>query len=234
MLVSIIKNMFDANAHFGHQTDRWNPKMSQYIFASRNGIHIIDLRKTHLLMKKAYDFIQNITKKGGNILFIGTKKQAKNIILTECSKTGNYFVHNRWLGGMLTNFETIKQSINKMNKLEISFQNGFTNKLPKKEVVFLSKHLERLRKNLLGVKSIKDLPDAIFVIDPNYEKIAVKEAKILGIPVIAITDTNCNPDDIDYIIPANDDSMKSISFFLKGALESNDIGKQIFLNNKKI
>jgi len=226
--------MFDANAHFGHQTDRWNPKMSQYIFASRNGIHIIDLRKTLILMKKAYDFMKTITEKGGSILFIGTKRQAKNIVLTECSKAGNFFVHNRWLGGMLTNFKTIKQSINKMNELELSFQNGFTNKLPKKEVVFLSKSLERLRKNLLGVKNMTTLPDAIFVIDPNYEKIAVKEAKTLGIPVIAITDTNCDPDAIDYVIPANDDSIKSITFFLQGAIESNTVGKDIFLSKKKI
>merc|ERR1712051_160490 len=218
--MSIIQDMLNANAHFGHQTNRWNPKMSPYIFASRNGLHIIDLRKTAILMNRAMNFIVNLTSKGGKILFIATKKQAKNIILKDCSKTNSFFVHNRWLGGMLTNFNTIRESIKKMNNLEESFQKGLLNKLPKKEIFFLSKKLEKLKKNLLGVKNMINLPDAIFVVDPNYENIAIKEAHRLNIPIIAVTDTNCNPNFIDYIIPANDDSMKSIEFFVSKAIQS--------------
>jgi len=234
MSISIIKDMFNANVHFGHQTNRWNPKMLKYIFSSRNGIHIIDLRKTSVLMMKAIKFIQEITEQGGKLLFVGTKRQAKNIILMDCSKTGCFFVHNRWLGGMLTNFNTIQKSIQKMNRLDYSFQNGLLGKLPKKEISLLNKDLEKLKKNLLGVKEMKKLPQAIFVIDPNYEKIAVKEANDLNIPVIAITDTNCNPDVINYVIPANDDSIKSISFFVKQALNAclpSTPSKEVINNN---
>jgi small subunit ribosomal protein S2 len=228
MIITTIKDMFDANVHFGHQTNRWNPKMSQYIFSSRNGIHIIDLRKTVILMKHALNFIIHITSRGGKILFIGTKKQARNVILKNCSKTNSFFVHNRWLGGMLTNFNTIQKSINKMNKLEESFQSGIFTKLPKKEISFLSRDLEKLKKSLLGVKNMTKLPEAIFVIDPNYERIAIKEAYSLKIPIIAVADTNCNPDIIDYVIPANDDSIKSISFFLMKAIDACLNGEEIF------
>ena len=215
MSVTEINEMFAANVHFGHQTSRWNPKMIKYIFAPRNGIYIIDLRKTVLLMKKAIDFTINLVSQDKKILFIGTKKQAREIIYNECSSTNHFFVNNRWLGGMLTNFHTIKKSVERMKKLEEQSNDGTFDKLPKKEVAFLTRELNKLKKNLFGIKDMIKLPEAVFIVDPNYEKIAVNEANKLNIPIIAITDTNCNPDLITYPIPANDDSMKSITFFVK-------------------
>lgn len=228
MFISNIKTMFDANVHFGHQTSRWNPKMSKYIFGPRNGVHIIDLRHTASLMDKAMDFILKTTSLGGKILFIGTKRQARTVILKECSKINSFFVHNRWLGGMLTNFSTIKKSIQKMKQIENSFLNDSLANFPKKEISFLHKDLEKLKKNLLGVKHMNNLPQAIFVVDPNFEKIAIKEACKLSIPIIAITDTNCDPDSIDFPIPANDDSIKSISFFIENAVKTCARGEAIY------
>jgi len=228
-----MKKMLDANIHFGHQTNRWNPKMAKYIYTSKNGIYIIDIKKTIVQMKNAMNFIKNIASKREKILFIGTKKQARHAIMNYGSKCQHFFVHNRWLGGMLTNFNTIKKSIDKMKKLEELIYNGILNKRSKKEVSYLNKNIYKLKKNLLGVKNIKNIPSAIFVIDPNHEKNAINEALKLSIPIIAMTDTNCNPDLIAYPIPANDDSIKSIIFFLTKAIESCNEGEQLYLKRIK-
>lgn len=242
MLNTEIEEMFIANVHFGHQTSRWNPKMSKYIFSPRNGIHIIDLRKTVVFLKKAIDYVIQITSEGNKILFIGTKKQAQSIILNECSKANQFYINHRWLGGTLTNFNTIKKSVDKMKQLDVISNDGTFNKLLKKEIATITKDFNRLEKNLLGIKNMSVLPKALFIIDPNFEKIAVKEANILNIPIIAITDTNCNPDLITYPIPANDDSVKSIKLFIKKILTACSIGNKIhqskllkskFINNKK-
>jgi len=209
-----IREMLEAGAHFGHQTHRWNPKMKKYIFGSRNGIHIIDLQKTVGLYKQAYDFIHKITAKGGKILFIGTKKQAQEIIAEEVERPGQYYVNNRWLGGMLTNFQTIKKSVERLCKIEEMSKDGTFEKLPKKEVVFLNRELAKLEKNLKGIRNMDKLPKAVFVLDPKQENIAILEARKLEIPVVATLDTNCDPDLVDYPIPANDDSLRSIRLFI--------------------
>jgi len=243
MLNTEIEEMFLSNVHFGHQTSRWNPKMSKYIFAPRNGIHIIDLRKTIIFLKKAIDYVIQITSEGHKILFIGTKKQAQSIILNECSKNNQFYINHRWLGGTLTNFNTIKKSVDKMKQLDVISNDGTFDKLLKKEIATITKDFNRLKKNLIGIKNMSTLPTALFIIDPRFEKIAVKEANILNIPIIALTDTNCNPDLITYPIPANDDSVKSINLFTKKILNACNIGNKIyqskllkskFINNKKI
>ena len=215
-----MREMLEAGAHFGHQTHRWNPKMKKYIFAPRNGIHIIDLQQTVGLMNRAYDFILEATAHGGKVLFVGTKKQAQEIITQEAQRCGQYYVNNRWLGGMLTNFKTIKQSVDRMRSIEEMAKDGTFEKLPKKEVLGLTRELSKLEKNLAGVKDMARLPKALFIIDPNLEKIAVDEARKLGIPVVSTLDTNCDPDVIDYPIPANDDSIRSVALFVSSIADA--------------
>jgi small subunit ribosomal protein S2 len=215
-----IREMLEAGAHFGHQTRRWNPKMSKYIFGPRNGIHIIDLQQTVGLMRDAYTFIADTVANGGKVLFVGTKKQAQDAIAEEAVRSGQYYVNNRWLGGMLTNFKTIKQSVDRLRAIEEMSKDGTFEKLPKKEVVGLTRELFKLEKNLSGVKDMTKLPKAIFVIDPNLERIAVDEARKLGIRIVATLDTNCNPDLIDLPIPANDDSIRSVRLFVSNIADA--------------
>jgi small subunit ribosomal protein S2 len=205
-----LKSLLDAGVHFGHQTKRWNPKMRPFIYGARNGIHIIDLDQTARLFARAYRFVEDMVGRGGHLLMIGTKRQAQEIVTEEASRSGSYYVVNRWLGGTLTNFRTIKQGLERMRQLERMKEDGTYNQLPKKEVSRLEKERERFEKYLGGLKSMSSLPQAIFVIDPSKETIAVQEAKKLGIPIIAITDTNCDPDLINYPIPGNDDAIRSI------------------------
>ena len=205
-----MKELLEAGVHFGHQTKRWNPKMAKYIFGERNDIYIIDLQKTVKKFSVAYDFIRDAAAQGESLLFVGTKRQAQQIVLEEAKRCNMYYVNSRWLGGMLTNFSTIKKSIEKLKKLETSKEDGTYDRLPKKEVIKLEKERESLEKNLGGIKEMRRLPSAIFVIDTIKEKTAVLEANRLGIPVIAIVDTNCDPDEIDYVIPGNDDAIRAI------------------------
>jgi small subunit ribosomal protein S2 len=210
MFVVSIKQLLEAGVHFGHPTKKWNPKMSEYIFTMRNGIHIIDLQKTVKKFEEAYTFVRNISEEGGSVLFVGTKKQAAESIKEEAQKCGMYYVNVRWPGGMLTNFKTIRNSINRLKELQRMEADGTFNLLPKKEVAKLVKEMEDLNKNYGGIKDMETLPSALFVVDTRKERIAVLEAKKLGIPVIAIVDTNCDPDDADYIIPGNDDAIRAI------------------------
>jgi len=208
-----MKELLESGVHFGHQTRRWNPKMKPYIFGSRNGIHIIDLQKTVNLFKIAYEFIVNTVADGYSVLFIGTKKQAHDAITEESERCGMFYVTNRWLGGTLTNFQTIKMSINRLKELEGMIEDGTIHRYTKKEALKMEKDLLKLKKNLDGIKDMDELPGAIFIIDPKREHIAIKEAKKLGIPIVAIADTNCDPDDIDYIIPGNDDAVRAVRLF---------------------
>jgi small subunit ribosomal protein S2 len=213
MATIAMRDMLECGAHFGHQTRRWNPKMKPFIFGARNGIYIIDLQQTVGLFDSAYEKAANLVARGEKILFIGTKKQAQDIVAEEAKRAGQFYVNNRWLGGMLTNFKTIKQGIDRLRALEKMTTDGTFERLPKKEVVQLSRELQKLEKNLAGIRDMNKLPGAIFVIDPKREHIAVDEAKRLGIPIIALVDTNCDPDGIDYLIPANDDAIRSIKLF---------------------
>ncbi len=208
-----MRQMLEAGVHFGHQTKRWNPKMKPYIFGARNGIYIIDLQKTVGLARAALRFVSDVTARGGAVLFVGTKKQAQDVVREEASRAGQYFVTNRWLGGTLTNFKTIKQGIDRLKALETMKEDGTFDRLPKKEVAGLEREREKLEKNLGGVKQLSRLPGALFVIDPKKEDIAVHEANRLGIPVIGLVDTNCDPEGIDYVIPGNDDAIRSIKLF---------------------
>ncbi|EEB36402.1 ribosomal protein S2 [Anaerococcus hydrogenalis DSM 7454] len=210
MSVVSMKKLLEAGVHFGHQTRRWNPKMSKFIFTERNGIYIIDLAKTSNQIDKAYEVIKDIASEGGSILFVGTKKQAQDSIEQEAKRCGQYYVSNRWLGGMLTNFNTIRNSVNKLKKYETMEEDGTFDLLPKKEVLQYNKEMDKLEKNLGGIKEMEELPDALFVVDPSNEQIAVHEAKILGIPVISIVDTNCDPDVVDIAIPGNDDAIRAV------------------------
>ena len=210
MSVVSMKKLLEAGVHFGHQTRRWNPKMSKFIFTERNGIYIIDLAKTSNQIDKAYEVIRDIASEGGNILFVGTKKQAQDSIEQEAKRCGQYYVSNRWLGGMLTNFNTIRNSVNKLKKYETMEEDGTFDLLPKKEVLQYNKEMDKLEKNLGGIKDMEELPDALFVVDPSNEQIAVHEARILGIPVISIVDTNCDPDVVDIAIPGNDDAIRAV------------------------
>lgn len=205
-----MKELLEAGVHFGHQAKRWNPKMKKYIFGERNGIYIIDLQKTLKLFKEAYDFVRNTASQGKDILFVGTKKQAQDAITEEAKRCGMYYVSNRWLGGMLTNYGTVKKSIDRFKKIEKMKEDGTYEKLTKKEVAVLEKERMKLEKILSGIKTMPDLPSMIFVIDPRKEEIAVHEANKLGIPVVAVVDTNCDPDNIDYVIPGNDDAIRAI------------------------
>jgi small subunit ribosomal protein S2 len=205
-----MKQLLEAGVHFGHQTRRWNPKMKRYIFTERNGIYIIDLQKTVKKVEEAYNFTKNLAADGGKILFVGTKKQAQDSVKEEAERSGMYYVNQRWLGGTLTNFETIQKRIKRLKDIEKMQENGTFDVLPKKEVVQLKKELERLEKFLGGIKEMKELPDALFIIDPRKERIAVAEARKLNIPIIGIVDTNCDPDEIDVVIPANDDAIRAV------------------------
>jgi small subunit ribosomal protein S2 len=205
-----LRSLLDAGVHFGHQTKRWNPKMRPFIYGARNGIHIIDLDQTTRLFKRAYDFVVDAVGRGGHILFVGTKRQAQDIVIEEARRSGMYFVTNRWLGGTLTNFRTIKQGLDRLRTLERMKEDGTYEQLLKKEVSKLEKERDRLEKYLGGLKGMGSVPAAVFVIDPHQELIAVSEARKLNLPVVAITDTNCDPDLIDFVIPGNDDALRSI------------------------
>lgn len=205
-----MKNLLEAGVHFGHQTRRWNPKMKPYIFGARNGIYIIDLQKTVKFFKTAYDFVQDTASQGGTILFVGTKKQAQNSIKEEAERCDMPYVSQRWLGGMLTNLATIQKSINRLKKLDSMFEDGTIEKFPKKERLQMSRLRDKLEASLGGIKNMEGLPSAVYIVDPNNEHITVQEANKLGIPIISIVDTNCDPDGIDYIIPGNDDAIRAI------------------------
>jgi small subunit ribosomal protein S2 len=208
-----MKELLEAGVHFGHQTKRWNPKMKPYIFGARNGIYIIDLQKTVRYFKSAYSFLKEVVQNGDKVLFVGTKKQAQDAIREEAERAGQYYVNNRWLGGMLTNFSTIKGSIDRLKKIENMAEDGTYQLITKKEALQFERERAKLEKSLGGIKGMTKLPGAIFVIDPKKEAIAVKEGRKLGIPVVAVVDTNCDPDDIDYIIPGNDDAIRAIRLF---------------------
>ncbi|MBQ9940278.1 MAG: 30S ribosomal protein S2 [Clostridia bacterium] len=210
MSVISMKQLLEAGVHFGHQTRRWNPKMAEYIFTQRNGIYIIDLQKTVKKVEEAYMFVRDVAMNGGTILFVGTKKQAQDAIKEEAERAGMYYVNMRWPGGMLTNFKTIKKSIARLNNLHKLEEDGTFEMLPKKEVTALRKEMETLEKNLGGIKEMHDIPSCMFVVDPRKEANAVAEARKLGIPVVAIVDTNCDPDEADYVIPGNDDAIRAI------------------------
>ena len=226
MGVVSMKQLLEAGVHFGHQTRRWNPKMAEYIFTERNGIYIIDLQKTVKKIEEAYLFIRDIAAEGGNILFVGTKKQAQDAIKEEALRSEMYYVNVRWLGGMLTNFKTIKKSIQKLHNLNKMAEDGTFELLPKKEVAALQKEMNDLEKNLGGIKDMKGLPAAIFVVDPKKEKNAVDEARKLGITVVAIVDTNCDPDEVDYVIPGNDDAIRAIKLIAGTLADAIIEGKQ--------
>ncbi len=210
MSVVSMKQLLEAGVHFGHQTRRWNPKMAPYIFTERNGIYIIDLQKTVRKLEEAYNFIRDITMDGKSVLFVGTKKQAQESIKTEAERAGAFYVNARWLGGMLTNFRTIRRRIDRLNQLKTLEADGTFDLLPKKEVSKLKLEIEKLEKFLGGIKDMKDLPGALFIVDPRKERIAVSEARKLHIPIVAIVDTNCDPDEIDYVIPGNDDAIRAV------------------------
>lgn len=213
MAVVTMKNLLESGVHFGHQVRRWDPRMKKYIFAERNGIHIIDLQKTITAIKESYDVVRKIASSGKSILFIGTKKQAQQPIEKEAERCGMFYVNNRWLGGTLTNFATIKKSLLRLKKIEKMEIDGTFDKLTKKEVATLLKEKDKLTKNYGGIKEMKELPGAVFIIDTRKEQIAVAEARRMGIPIIAVVDTNCNPEGIDYPIPGNDDAIRSITLF---------------------
>ena len=214
MSVISMKQLLEAGVHFGHQTRRWNPKMAEYIYTERNGIHIIDLQKSVGKVDEAYKAISDIAAEGGTILFVGTKKQAQDAIATEAERCGMFYVNERWLGGMLTNFKTIQSRIAKLKEIETMQEDGTFDVLPKKEVINLKKELEKLQKNLGGIKEMKKLPDAIFIVDPKKERICVQEAHALGTKLIGIADTNCDPDELDYVIPGNDDAIRAVKLIV--------------------
>ena len=210
MAVITMKQLLEAGVHFGHQTRKWNPKMKKYIFAARNDIHIIDLQLTATLIEEAYKFVCDSVKEGKTVLFVGTKKQAQEAIKEEAERCGQFYVNSRWLGGCLTNFKTMRSRVDRLEKLEKMEADGEFDLLPKKEVMLLKKEMTKLQTNLNGIKKMKSMPGIMFVVDPHNEDIAVKEARKAGIPVVAITDTNCDPDLIDYVIPGNDDAIRAI------------------------
>ncbi len=217
MGVVSMKQLLEAGVHFGHQTRRWNPKMAPYIFTERNGIYIIDLQKTVKKLDEAYNFIKQVSENGDSVLFVGTKKQAGDSVKEEATRAGAHYVNARWLGGMMTNFKTIQRRIKRLEQLHTMAEDGTFNLLPKKEVVKLGLETEKLEKFLGGIKTMKKLPGALFVVDPRKEKIAVAEARNLGIPIVAIVDTNCDPDDVDFVIPGNDDAIRAVKL-IAGAM----------------
>jgi len=226
MSVISIKQLLEAGVHFGHHTRRWNPKMQEYIFTERNGIYIIDLQKTVKKFEEAYNFVREVSEQGGNILFVGTKKQAADAIKEEALRCGMYYVNVRWPGGMMTNFKTIKRSIARLNSLNKMQEDGTFDLLPKKEVAMKQKEIFDLEKSYGGIKTMSELPAAIFIVDPKKERNAVLEAKKLGIPVVAIVDTNCDPDDADYIIPGNDDAIRAIKLISSALADAVIEGRQ--------
>lgn len=217
MSVISMKQLLEAGVHFGHQTRRWNPKMAEYIYTERNGIYIIDLQKTVKKLDEAYNFVKSVAENGDTVLFVGTKKQAGDSVKEEAVRAGVHYVNARWLGGMMTNFKTIQRRIKRLEQLHQMEEDGTFNLLPKKEVVKLQLEIEKLEKYLGGIKTMKKLPGALFIVDPRKEKIAVAEAKKLGIPIVAIVDTNCDPDDVDYVIPGNDDAIRAVKL-IAGAM----------------
>lgn len=214
MSVISMKQLLEAGVHFGHQTRRWNPKMAEYIYTERNGIYIIDLQKSVGMVDDAYNAIKDIVADGGKILFVGTKKQAQDAIRAEAERCGMYYVNQRWLGGMLTNFKTIQGRINRLKQIETMSEDGTFDVLPKKEVIELRKEWEKLERNLGGIKDMKRIPDAIFVVDPRKERICIQEAHVLGVPLIGIADTNCDPEELDYVIPGNDDAIRAVKLIV--------------------
>ena len=214
MSVISMKQLLEAGVHFGHQTRRWNPKMAEYIYTERNGIYIIDLQKSVGMVDTAYNAVKDIAAEGGKILFVGTKKQAQDSIKAEAERCGMYYVNERWLGGMLTNFKTIQTRIKRLKEIEAMAEDGTFDVLPKKEVIGLKKEWEKLEKNLGGIKEMKKIPDAIFVVDPKKERICIQEAHTLGIPLIGIADTNCDPEELDYVIPGNDDAIRAVKLIV--------------------
>ena len=205
-----MKQLLEAGVHFGHQTRRWNPKMAEYIFTERNGIYIIDLQKTVKKLEEAYAFVRDLSMEGKSVLFVGTKKQAQDSVKEEAERAGAFYVNARWLGGMMTNFTTIQRRINRLKQLRAMEEDGTFDLLPKKEVIKLNLEIEKLEKFMGGIKEMKEMPGALFIVDPRKERIAVAEAKKLGIPIVAIVDTNCDPDEIDYVIPGNDDAIRAV------------------------
>ena len=230
MSVVSMKQLLEAGVHFGHHTRRWNPKMAEYIYTERNGIYIIDLQKSVGKVDEAYKAISDVVAEGGTILFVGTKKQAQDAIKSEAERCGMFYVNERWLGGMLTNFKTIQSRIAKLKEIEAMQEDGTFDVLPKKEVINLKKELEKLEKNLGGIKNMKKLPDAIFVVDPKKERICIQEAHTLGIPLIGIADTNCDPEELDYVIPGNDDAIRAVKLIVSkmadAVIEANQ-GEQV-------
>ena len=215
MSIVSIKQLLEAGVHFGHHTRRWNPKMAEYIFTERNGVYIIDLQKTIKKFEEAYMFVRQTAEEGGSVLFVGTKKQAADTIREEAERCGQYYVNVRWLGGMLTNYKTIKTSIERLRSLEKMQEDGTFDMLPKKEVAALQKEIYNLEKNLGGIKNMKGLPSCVFIVDPRKEHNAVLECKKLGIPVVAIVDTNCDPEEVDYVIPGNDDAIRAVKLIVE-------------------
>lgn len=231
-MVATMKELLESGVHFGHQVKRWNPKMKRYIFGERNGIYIIDLQKTMKGLEDAYNFIKQVAANGQSVLFIGTKKQAQDAISEDSQRVGAFFVNHRWLGGMLTNFTTIRKSISKMKKIEEMREGGTFDVLTKKEVSKLEKEKEKLLKYFGGIQDMQDVPGAVFIIDPKKERIAVREARRLSIPVVAVVDTNCDPDEIDYVIPGNDDAIRAIRLITSRMADAYLEGKTIF--NKEV
>ena len=215
MSVVAMKQLLEAGVHFGHQTRRWDPRMAPYIFTARNGIYIIDLQKTAKKIDEAYAVLKSIVDEGKTVIFVGTKKQAQECVKEEAERCGMYYVNNRWLGGMLTNFDTIRSRVNRLKELETMSEDGTFDVLPKKEVIQLRKEADKLERNLGGIKDMTELPGAMFVVDPKKERIAILEARKLGIPVIGLVDTNCNPEDVDYVIPGNDDAIRAIKLIIE-------------------
>lgn len=226
MSVISMKQLLEAGVHFGHQTRRWNPKMKKYIFTERNGIYIIDLQKTVKMVNVAYNYVRDLAAEGGTILFVGTKKQAQDSVREEATRAGMFYVNQRWLGGTLTNFKTIRSRVNRLNEIERMEEDGTFDVLPKKEVVDLLREKDRLLKFLGGIRDMDKLPDALFVIDPRKERIAIAEARKLNIPIIGIVDTNCDPDEIDYVIPANDDAIRAVRLLTSKIADAVLEGKQ--------
>ena len=230
MSVISMKSLLEAGVHFGHQTRRWNPKMAKYIFTERNGIYIIDLQKTVNEIEKAYAFMREVVAEGGEVLFVGTKKQAQESIESEAKRSGMHFINQRWLGGTLTNFETIKKRIDRLHALNKMEEDGSINVFPKKEILKMLAERDKLEKFLGGIKNMKRIPDILYIVDPKKETIAVKEAQILGIPTIAILDTNCDPDEIDYPIPGNDDAIRAVKLITKTIADAIIEGKDGEIN----
>ena len=233
MSTASLIELLEAGVHFGHQTQHWNPKMKQYIYGARNGIYVLDLRKTTDLLDKAYEVVREFAARNKNILFVGTKKQASEVITEEAKRAGAYYINRRWLGGMLTNFETIRGRVNKLRELEGFLESGAANKLPKKEVAQLNRQLAKLSKTLGGIKEMKGMPDILVVVDQKKELIAIKEANKLGIPVVCLADTNADTDGIDYIIPGNDDALRSIKLIASKLADAVLEGKELRANNAK-